>query len=96
MAFNAVEAQSKEIRSARLALEARRAARDNPNPGTLEGARDRTLAFRRLRLNHRRKAGRPDLRGAARTASEGKATRRFVQADCAWRRNYNRASGWGA
>lgn len=74
--------------AARKALAARAAARANPNKGTLSNARQKSLDFRRMMAKRRAARGRPDLRGAARRASEAKRLRAFNAADKARRNHY--------
>lgn len=85
-------------RSARLARRARASFMDNPNPGTLEGRRDRTLArwAQRARVRFARAYADPRLHGAARTSRVRKTARQYRDALRAWARNYDRASGWDA
>ena len=75
--------------AARKAIDARARARVNPNAGTLSGARLKSLDFRRMMAKRRAARGRPDLRGAARAASESKRLRAFRAADARRTVHYN-------
>jgi hypothetical protein len=85
-------------RSARKGREACAMFRANPNPGTLERRRDRTLAryAQRARLAFVRAYASTNLRGAARTSHVRKLARSYREALRAWAANYDRASGWDA
>ena len=85
-------------RSARKAREARAAFYANPNPGSYEGRRDRTLAriAQRARVRFVRAYADTRLSGAARTSRVRKAARQYREALRAWAANYDRASGWDA
>jgi hypothetical protein len=75
--------------AARKAIAARLSARENPNAGTLSGARLKTLDFYRMMAKRRAARGRPDLRGAARAACEAKRLRAFGAAAAKRDEQYN-------
>ena len=68
---------------------ARKAYRENPNIGTFTGARLKTLDFYRMCAKRRAARGRPDLRGAARKASEAKRRAAFDAASARRDSHYN-------
>lgn len=80
--------------AARRAIAARKVARQNPNVGTISHARLKTLDFQRMMAKRRAARGRPDLAGAARTASEAKRVRAFRKADKARKAHYYQRHGW--
>ena len=89
---NATRVASQYRRSLRLARAATRAARVNPNPGTLARRADRTLAALSLRAKvaFLRVAARP-LRGAARLSALKGAARKYRAALARWTAHYRGA-----
>ncbi len=86
---NPTRVASQYRRSLRLARTATRAARVNPNPGTIGRRNDRTLAALSLRakVGFLRVAARP-LRGAARLAALKGAARKYRAALARWEAHY--------
>jgi hypothetical protein len=86
---NPTRVASQYLRSRRLAVAASRAARLNPNPGTIARRNDRTLAALALRAKvaFLAVAARP-LRGAARLSALKGAARKYRAALARWEAYY--------